>query len=146
MKPFVIGDATVTFRTTAVAPVAGTPPTPSTFNCVSVLRLSPERFPPVPSRVSRRRAGFRGTKKLRIGGSGRSIRTGPDEYDDPIDAPLCTTAYTQYVPLGIPLPSQLNVLTPGVTDFTEPTLVPFHTPSSVVTKMSAEPPELDRKL
>ena len=34
MNPFVIGESTVTFKTTAVAPVAGTPPTPATFSSV----------------------------------------------------------------------------------------------------------------
>ena len=47
----------------------------------------------------------------------------------------------------MPLPSQLNVLTPAVTRHRRwPTLVPFQTPSSVVTKMSAVPAEFDRKL
>src|SRR4029079_15387272 len=92
MKPFVIGESTVTFKTTAVAPVAGTPPTPATFNSVIVLRARPEMLPPVPSRVSISRAGLSGTKKLRVGGCGRSSRTGPDEYDAPRVAPLRTTA------------------------------------------------------
>ena len=61
MNPDVIGASTVTFKTTAVAPVAGTPPTPVTFSSVIAWLLSAEMLPPVPSRVSSSRAGFSGT-------------------------------------------------------------------------------------
>ena len=61
MKPFVSGASTVTFKTTAVAPVGGTPPKPDTRNSVVAWLLSAEMLPPVPSRVSSNRAGFSGT-------------------------------------------------------------------------------------
>ena len=61
MNPLVSGTSTVTFKTTAVAPVAGTPPKPATFNSVSACELSAEMLPPTPVRVSSSRAGFSGT-------------------------------------------------------------------------------------
>src|SRR3954453_7081104 len=100
MKPDVIGASTVTLRTTAVAPVAGTPPTPVTSSSVSAWLLSAEMLPPVPSRVSISSAGFNGTKQLGVDGTGRSIRTGPVEYAEPTPLVLCTVVYTQYVPLA----------------------------------------------
>ena len=61
MNPLVRGASTVTFNTTAVAPVGGTPPNPATFNSVSACELSAEMLPPSPVRVSSSRAGFSGT-------------------------------------------------------------------------------------
>src|SRR4249920_98591 len=113
MNPDEIGASTVTFRTTAVAPVGGTPPTPVTLSSVRAWLLSAEMLPPVPSRVSSSRDGFNGTKQLGVEGTGRSMRTGPVEYAEPTVLPPCTVVYTQYVPFGIPLPSQLNVLVPA---------------------------------
>ena len=64
-----VGDVTVTFMTTATAPVAGTPPWPLT--CTFTVAAGPTGpvMPPVPVRVSRIRAGVNGLNRPPGGGA-----------------------------------------------------------------------------
>src|SRR2546423_5614977 len=54
-----VGLVTATLRTTAPAPVAGTPPTPATWTSIVWWGPTLAVKPPVPYRVSRMRAGDR---------------------------------------------------------------------------------------
>src|SRR5260370_38232432 len=58
-KPLAVWSTAVTFRTTALTPVAGTPPAPVTwmFNVVPAASVDPAFVWPLPARVSVMRAG-----------------------------------------------------------------------------------------
>src|SRR5688572_5568388 len=60
-----VARSTVMLRTTALAPVAGTPPAPATWSWMSVPGPTGATEPPVPVpvRVSRTRAGLTGTNE-----------------------------------------------------------------------------------